>query len=140
MSMRQVHRTMPRPLVGAAVALLDLAVVFMYHSMIDSQSGPRDDARIWFVTIFILFLGTLSSIGALTLRQLPRISAVSFIASGTGHLGLGILAIFSIGYPLILGGLFLLYMGITGRHQALASVMAPLVMLTILGLGIAYSG
>jgi len=125
--------------VGAAVIALDLIIVTTYRSSIYSQSGPRDDARISFVTIFILLLAALSLIGMLTIRGLPWVSAVSFLASGAGHLGLGILAIFSIGYPLILGGLFLTYFGITGRSGVVARIAAFLMMLIILGLGIAFT-
>lgn len=139
MSMRQVLRKMTRSLAGAAVAVLDLAIVVIYRATIYSQLGPRDNARVEFVTIFILFLAALSVIGALTLRRLPRLSATSFIASGTGHVSLGILAIFSIGWPLIIGGSLLLYLGITGRSGTIVAVVAPAVMLTILGLGIAYT-
>jgi hypothetical protein len=139
MSASWVRRVMPRALVGAVVALLDVAIVFIYHAIIYSQLGPRDDARISFVTYFIVLLAVLSLSGALAVQRRPRIAAATFLASGAGHLGLGILAIFSIGWPLILGGLALLYLGTTGRHQAVASIVAPLVMLTILGLGIAYT-
>jgi hypothetical protein len=135
----QILRRMARSLVGTAVAVLDLVIVIIYRSMIYSQLGPRDNARIEFVTIFILFLGVLSVMGALTILKLPRLSAMSFLASGTGHLGLGILGIFSIGFPLILGGSFLIYMGITGRGSTIAGIAVPVVMLTILGLGIAFS-
>jgi hypothetical protein len=107
--------------------------------MIYSQLGPRDNARIEFATVFILLLAVLSVIGALTIRRLPRLSATSFIASGTGHVSFGILAIFSIGWPLILGGLALMYIGLTGRSGAFTAVAASVVMLTLLGLGIAFT-
>jgi hypothetical protein len=137
-STRQALRGMARPLAGAAVAVLDLVIVAVYRSIIYSQLGPRDNARIGFVTVFILLLAVLSVIGALTIRRLPRLSATSFTASGTGHVSLGILAIFSIGWPLILCGLPLMYIGITGRSGAF-TVVASLAMLTLLGLGIAFT-
>jgi hypothetical protein len=138
-SVRQVLRGMTRSLAGAAVAVLDLLIVAVYRSMIYSQLGPRDNARIGFVSIFILLLAVLSVIGALTVRRLPRVSAASFIASGTGQVSLGILAIFSIGWPLILGGLPLMYIGITGRSGTFTTVVASLVILVLLGLGIAFT-
>jgi hypothetical protein len=130
---------MARSLTGAAVAILDLVIVAVYRSMIYSQLGPRDNARIGFVSVFILLLAVLSVIGTLTIRRLPRLSATSFIASGAGHVSLGILAIFSIGWPLILGGLPLMHIGITDRSGTFTAAVASLVMLAVLGLGIAFT-
>lgn len=139
MSARPLLRGRGRSLAGAAVAVLDLVIAAVYRSIIYSQLGPQDNARIGFVSIFILLLAALSVTGALTLRKLPRLSATSSLASGAGHVTLGILAIFSIGWPLIIGGSVLLYLGLTGRSATTAAVVASLAMLTLLGLGIAFT-
>lgn len=135
-----VPEKFPRAVAAAAVAVLDLGVAAGYQATINNQSGPPDHARTGFVAGFIVFLALLAVIGALTRRGLPKVSAVAFIASATGHLGLGILAIFSIGWPLIAGGALLLYLGITARGKTIAVEVAPVLMLITLGVGIALTG
>lgn len=115
----------------ALVAAADLAVLVAYLFLINSQSGPQNGPRIAFISAYLVLLALITSAGLLAAGSLRTAASSLLIASGAGNISLGVVAIFSVGLPLILAGLLLMtYPGLWPR--SLAASVAPAVIMVIL--------
>jgi hypothetical protein len=134
--MNWIERCTLRPSAGAAAALLDGAILATYILIVDHQSGHRNGARIDFVVIFLSLIIILALVGALFGRRRQGISGPAFLAAGTGNVGIGLLAIFSIGLPLILLGAALLRIGMNQRSGLFSEILAAATAIAVLALGV----
>lgn len=130
------RRWLSRPSSAGVVAVLDVAIVVVYLYAINSQSGPRNDPRVIFVAAYIMLLAMLSATGALTLDRYPGLSSSLLLASGCGHISLGVLAIFSVGWPLIIAGAILVRLALMYREGAVGLIFAPVIIIALLVLGV----
>lgn len=141
----------PRLLGGVASPLLGVTCVIVsaatlgYLVLLGQQgSFPGIDARIALVLALLVGFAILSGVGALA--ESVRLRAVVAAACAAGLLPLGVLALFSIGLPLVIAGGLAFVVWLTAvrdsssRETIIQSLAAAATAVGLLGLGLAATG
>lgn len=122
-----------RAAVGAAV---DVGVLVVYCLLLSSQEAAPNTGRVAFVAAYLAVLAALC-LGATVLNRYENLFTALLGSAAAGNIGLGVVAIASIGFPLLLVGLVLLApaAGWATRLQ-LRTVLPPALALLVLAAGL----
>jgi len=115
-------RTVPMRRVVAAAGAVAGGVADIGYLRLIADQGTGIDARVAFVAGFVALMTALAAIGAILFGRDATASQLVLLGSASGFLGLGLIALFSIGMTLILAGALALIgagpLRVSGRHAA----------------------
>lgn len=127
--------------VGVVAFVIDAAIVVVYVLALCSQAGPTNIARAVFISAYLVLLALMSVVGAVVPHLHARLTDDIFLGAGAGNIGLGLIALASIGAPLILAGLVLLAARSGWRGTlSLRSLAPPVAVLLALAVGMLVTG
>jgi hypothetical protein len=118
--------------VVAAAAAVAGGVADVGYLRLIADQGTGIGARVAFVAAFVALMTALAAVGAILFGRSAPASQVVLLGSASGFLGLGLVALFSIGIALILAGSLALIgagpLRVSGRLAA-ASIIGSLAVL-----------
>ncbi len=132
------------PLLGVTCVIVSVATLGYLALLWQQGSFPGIDARIAVVLALLVGFAILSGVGAVA--ESVRVRAVVSAACAGGLLPLGVLALFSIGLPLLIAGVLALVVWLTAlrdsssRETIIQSLAAAVTAVGLLGLGLAATG
>lgn len=121
-----------RAAVGAAV---DIGAIVVYFLLLSSQSDAPHTGRVAFVAAYLAVLAALC-LGATMLIRHENLCTALLGSAAAGNIGLGVVAIASIGFPLLFVGLVLLAPAAGWTSLRLQTVLPPAVTLLLLAAGL----
>lgn len=122
---------------AAAVAGAVIDVGYL-RLIVDQASGV--DARVVFVAGYIGLAAVLALVGAIRMGRDDRLAQAALLGSATGFIGIGVVALFSIGLSLLIAGVIAAMAAIAvGPRRVGASIAVGVIVgaLAILAVGLA---
>lgn len=121
----------------ALTAAVAGAVIDVAYLRLIADQATGVDARVAFVAGYIGLAAALALVGAIRMARDDRLAHAALLGSATGFIGIGVVALFSIGLSLLIAGVLAALAVVPRRVGASVSVGVIVGALAILAVGLA---
>lgn len=124
-----------RIVVNSIATVIDTAVLVIYWVLLSSQTGTHNTTRMIFFSAYLAILACLCVVGAVAKRRTT--AEVATLSAAIGNIGAGVVAIASIGLPLVGAGVIQLAVRASQRITVRwTHLLPPAIMLAVLAAGL----